>query len=347
MIRVLIVDDSAVAREILKRGLSHCKGIEVVGTASDAYSARDKIVTLKPDVITLDVEMPRMNGIEFLKKLMPQYPLPVIIVSSLARTNAQLTLEALEAGAVDYILKPSSLYNLKPEEMISELEEKIRIAVDVDLSSWKRRKYRNSVRKRRVLRKREEDDVVIAIGASTGGTEALRRIITELPGDIPGVVVVQHMPPVFTRMFADNLNGKAAVTVKEAEDGDLILKGQVLIAPGGIHTEVVGTVGNCQIILKDYDKVSGHKPSVDVLFGSVAEHCCPGAIGIQLTGMGRDGVRGLLQMRENGARTLAQDEATSVVFGMPKEAFFSGAAEKLVPLGNIVDEICGLLEAME
>ncbi len=347
MIRVLIVDDSAVAREILKKGLSSIPGIEVVGTAIDAYSARDKIVALTPDVMTLDIEMPRLNGIDFLKKLMPQYPFPVIIVSSFARAQADLTLQALEAGAVDYVLKPSARYNYKPEEMIKELGEKIKMAAGVDVSKW--RHSSPSVKRSNTskISKHLYSGAVIAIGASTGGTEALRKIIMNLPGEIPGVVVVQHMPPVFTKMFADNLNGKALVEVREAVDGDRIQSGKVLIAPGGIHLEIEGREGDYRVVLRDSPKVSGHKPSIDVLFNSVAKFCGSHSVGIELTGMGRDGASGLLEMRKRGARTFAQDEASSVVFGMPKEAYAIGAAEKLVSIEQTVPALIKMLEDMK
>ncbi len=352
MVKVLIVDDSAVARGILQKGLSTIPGIEVVGTAGDAYSARDKIVSLAPDVMTLDIQMPRMNGIDFLKKLMPQYPLPVVIVSSLAESNAILTLAALEAGAVDYVLKPSSTYGVSTQEMIEELGKKVKMAGKVDVSGWK--KSTRTVRRRPALSRVQSSafstvpssKIIIAIGASTGGTEALRQIITELPPSIPGVIVVQHMPPVFTKLFADSLNGKTRVRVKEARERDRILPGQVLIAPGGVHLELEKTAGVCRVSLKDYEKVSGHKPSIDVLFNSVAHNCCPKAVGVELTGMGHDGAAGLLAMRQKGARTFAQDEKTSVVFGMPRIAYENGGAEKCVPLENIAGTLVKIVEEM-
>ena len=346
MIKVLVVDDSAVVRSILSKGLSSVRGIEVIGMAGDAYEARDKIVNLKPDVMTLDIQMPRLNGIEFLKKLMPQYPIPVIIVSSLARSNAGLTLKALELGAIDYVLKPSTQYNLKPEDMIRELSEKIKMAAKVDVSGWKKSGTVRRKQSTAMVNSIVNSGIVIAIGASTGGTEALRRIIANLPPWIPGIVVVQHMPPVFTRMFAESLNMKAEVVVKEAEEGERIVPGKVLIAPGDCHLEVTGTEGYCRTTLNVSDKVNGHMPSVDVLFNSVANNCCPRAVGIILTGMGRDGASGLLKMRQKGARTFAQDKTSSVVFGMPKEAYGNGGAEHLVPLENIVVSLVDILEEM-
>lgn len=343
MIKVLIVDDSAVAREILKKGLSAIPGISVVGTAKDAYTARDKIVKLEPDVMTLDIEMPKMNGIDFLAKLMPQYPLPVIIVSSMAESNAAATLRALEVGAVDYVLKPSAHFNFKLADMIVELGEKIKAAAKIDVSGLKNKRIKKTPKRVYSNTIKPDKNIIIVIGASTGGTDALRKVIMALPASIPGVVVVQHMPPVFTKLFADNLNEHATVTVKEAQDRDPVLPGQVLIAPGGIHTVLSGKPGTYKILLRNSDKVNGHKPSVDVLFHSAAVHCCPGAVGVVLTGMGHDGAKGLLEMRQAGARTFAQDEASSVVFGMPKEAFINGGAEKLVPLDRIVDVIMEML----
>lgn len=343
MVKVLIVDDSAVARDILKKGLSVIPDIAVVGTAEGAYVARDKIVELEPDVMTLDIEMPKMNGIDFLTKLMPQYPLPVIIVSSMAESNAAATLRAMEAGAVDYVLKPSVHFNFKLADMIVELGEKIKIAAKIDVSEWKNKRIEKTSNKVYSNTIKLNKNIVIVIGASTGGTDALRKVITALPASIPGIVVVQHMPPVFTKLFADKLNEIARVTVKEAQDGDPVLPGQVLIAPGGIHTVLSGKPGTYKVLLRNSDKVNGHKPSVDVLFHSAAVHCCPNALGVVLTGMGHDGAKGLLEMRQAGARTFAQDEASSVVFGMPKEAFINGGAEKLIPLDRSVDVIMKML----
>lgn len=346
-VRVLVVDDSALVREILSRGLAMDSRIEVVGTASDPYVARDKIVQLKPDVLTLDVEMPRMDGVDFLRRLMPQYPLPVLMVSALTQRGKQITLEALEAGAVDFVTKPSTDVARGLSTMIKELREKVKAIASVDVSHWKRDrskiKSRPKIASSRALA--ESTDKVIAIGASTGGTEALRRVLTELPGNTPGIVVVQHMPAGFTQMFADRLNDQCAMEVREAKTGDRVLAGRVLIAPGDYQLEVKRSGGIYQVNCRPGEKVCGHRPSVDVMFRSVAQFVGTNAVGVMLTGMGADGADAMVEMRKLGARTMAQDEASSVVFGMPKEAYVRGGAEKLVPLDNISDEILKLLSS--
>lgn len=338
-IRVLVVDDSALVRSILTKALSRDPEIEVVGAAPDVYVARDKIVLQKPHVVTLDVEMPRMDGVEFLKRLMPQYPIPVVMVSAMTAPGARVTLEALESGAVDFVLKPSSSFGNNLEDMIDELIDKIKAAAVVDVSRYKGRYHDRKLKKQSSGILSGSTDKVVAIGASTGGTVALRQIIEAFPSDLPGTVIVQHMPPKFTKMFADKLDEIADVEVKEAQDGDRILRGRVLIAPGGLQMEVVRSGGRYHVRIKEGEKVNGHAPSVDVLFKSVARHVGSNAVGAILTGMGRDGADGMLEMRKNGARTMAQDEASSVVFGMPKEAFANGGAEKLLPLDDIPKEI--------
>ncbi|MCG8570626.1 MAG: chemotaxis response regulator protein-glutamate methylesterase [Spirochaetes bacterium] len=347
-IKVLVIDDSAVVREILTKGLSRDSRIEVVGKAPDPYIARDKIVFLKPDVLTLDIEMPKMDGLEFLKKLMPQYPLPTIVVSSLTKHGSDLTLNALEAGAVDYVLKPDQKIGLGLNEMMKELIEKVKLAAAVDVSHYK--KNRKDLVKEHVVTSKVlkgTTDKVIAIGASTGGTVALRKLISAFPANMPGIVIVQHMPPVFTKHFADSLNKISKMEVKEAENGDRVIAGRVLIAPGDYHMSVYRSGGNYIVKCKSGEKVNGHCPSVDVLFNSVAENVGSNALGLILTGMGRDGAAGLLKMRNSGARTLAQDEASSVVFGMPKEAFQCGGAEKLVPLNQAGNELIELISMIE
>ncbi|MGA2143266.1 MAG: chemotaxis response regulator protein-glutamate methylesterase [Brevinematales bacterium] len=342
-IRVLIVDDSALVRDILDKGLSADPDIEVVGKAMDVYAARDKIVYMKPDVITLDVEMPRMDGVEFLKRLMPQYPLPVVMVSSMTKEGSRVTLDALEAGAVDFVLKPSINIGIGLKEMINELAEKIKIASTVDVSKWKEvsiEEYTSS-KYQKVLE--GSTDKVIGIGASTGGTVALTKIINAFPTNIPGTVVVQHMPPGFTRLFAESLNKSSKVEVAEAKDGDRIIAGRVLIAPGGYQLNVRRSGGQYRVHCYEAEKVNGHAPSVDVLFYSIAGSVGANAIGVILTGMGRDGADGMLAMRKTGARTIAQDEASSVVYGMPKEAFKNGGAEKQVNLSAIPSSIYDLL----
>ena len=343
-IKVLIVDDSALVRSLLEKGLSKDPGIEVVGKANDVYVARDKIVMLKPDVLTLDVEMPRMDGIEFLKRLMPQHPLPVVMVSSLTQSGASVTLRALEAGAIDFVPKPSVNLSSGLDEMLDDLIEKIKIAAKVDVKHWKEKqidlKKKIDNKKHKILE--GSTDKVVAIGASTGGTVALTQILREFPADMPGTVIVQHMPPVFTRMFAETLTRETKLYVKEAEDGDRIIRGRVLIAPGDRHMEVRRSGGQYLVHIFDGEKVNGHRPSVGVLFNSVADQVGSNAIGLILTGMGQDGALEMKKMREAGAPTIAQDEKTSVVYGMPKVAFECGGASEVRPL----DQICGRLVAL-
>ena len=344
-IKVLIVDDSALVREILSAGLSHDPELEVVGTAANPFIARDKIVQLKPDVLTLDVEMPKMDGVDFLRRLMPQYPLPVVMVSALTQRGAKITLEALEAGAIDFVTKPSSDVSRGLSAMIKELSQKIKEASTANLSMWKNRKqtFREKIKPISSTALAQSTDKVIAIGASTGGTEAIRRVIRMFPADMPGVVIVQHMPAGFTKHFADGLNGVCAMEVLEAKTGDRVMPGRVLIAPGGMHMTVRRSGGMYLTDCREGENVNGHCPSVDVLFDSVAKYVGRNAIGVVLTGMGGDGAGGLLEMRRAGARTLAQDEATSVVFGMPKVAFEKGGAEMLISLPLIPQAIMTLL----
>lgn len=344
-IRVLVIDDSALVRQILSQGLSLDPAIEVVGTAGDPYMARDKIVKLQPDVLTLDVEMPRMDGVDFLRRLMPQYPLPVVMVSSLTQKGKQITLDSLEAGAVDFVSKPTSDIARGLKDMLSELCAKIKLASTANVSHWKA--ARNAVPSQlKSLGKRalaESTDKVIAIGASTGGTEAIRKIIAQFPATMPGVVIVQHMPAGFTRLFAERLNQLCAMEVKEAASGDRIMPGRVLISPGGFHMRVVRSGGLYQVRCEQGAPVKGHCPSVDVMMHSVAQHVGANAIGVMLTGMGSDGAEGMKAMREAGASNLAQDEASCVVFGMPKVAYELGGAHSLVPLDSMAARIVDLL----
>ncbi|MFH1021270.1 MAG: chemotaxis response regulator protein-glutamate methylesterase [Pseudomonadota bacterium] len=344
-IRVLVVDDSSLVRTILSQGLAQDPGIEVVGTAPDPYVARDMIVELKPDVMTLDVEMPRMDGVEFLRRLMPQYPLPVVMVSALTQRGKQITLDALDAGAVDFVTKPSTDVARGLTAMLMELRTKVKIASTANVSHWKER--REALFAGKVLSAprslAESTDKIIAIGASTGGTEAIREVVTRYPVNTPGIVIVQHMPSGFTRMFADRLNELCAMQVKEAETGDRVMPGRILIAPGEKHMRVVRSGGIYEVECKAGEKVSGHCPSVDVLMHSVAQHAGRNAVGVMLTGMGRDGAEGMLAMRAAGARNLAQDERSCVVFGMPKEAFENGGAERLVPLEKIAEASLAML----
>ena len=355
-IRVLIVDDSAVARDLLERGLSLDPDIEVVGKAADVYAARDKIVFLKPDVITLDVEMPRMDGIEFLKRLMPQYPVAVVVVSAVTVEGSRRALEALDAGALEVVAKPSAGDRTALKSMLADLVEKVKSAAGADLSKLMKDAKPVSPASRLASTKtvhtasiassgapRTGTKRLIAIGASTGGTTALHRVIEAMPADVPPIVVVQHMPPVFTRMFAEALNRSSAVQVLEAEDGTPVRPGTVLIAQGDLHMRLAKRFGELVVVCDNGPKVSGHRPSVDVLFNSVAEVVGPEAIGVLLTGMGRDGADGMVAMARRGAHCLAQDEASSVVWGMPREAWEAGAAEKLVPLDEMTREILALV----
>jgi two-component system chemotaxis response regulator CheB len=343
-VRVLVVDDSALVRQLLSRGLAMDPDIEVVGSASDPYEARDKIVQLQPDVLTLDVEMPRMDGVDFLRRLMPQYPIPVLMVSSLTQRGKQITLEALDAGAVDFVAKPTSDVARGLTGMFQELRTKVKLTAKANVSHWKNRPMTRPDQTRSAPARAlaESTDKVIAIGASTGGTEAIRKMIAQFPATMPGVVIVQHMPAGFTKMFADRLNQLCPMEVKEAETGDRIMPGRVLIGPGGLHMQVVRSGGIYQVECKPGEPVSGHCPSVDVLMHSVARYVGANAIGVMLTGMGSDGADGMLAMRRAGARNLAQDEASSVVFGMPKVAFERGGAERLLPLEQMAPAVIEL-----
>ncbi|WP_319403330.1 chemotaxis response regulator protein-glutamate methylesterase [uncultured Anaeromusa sp.] len=345
-IRVLVVDDSALVRDILSRGLSQDPGIEVVGTATDPYMARDKILQLHPDVLTLDVEMPRMDGVAFLRRLMAQYPLPVIMVSALTERGGQITMEALEAGAIDFVNKPKADIARGLSAMMQELRAKVKMAAAANLDAWKRlAQQKKQLPAQRPVSGQEEralansTDKVIAIGASTGGTEAIRRIVKMLPPTMPGVVIVQHMPAGFTKSFASSLNDVALMEVMEAQGGERVMPGRVLLAPGGKHMRVRRSGGMYLVECYEGPNVSGHCPSVDVLFKSVSQQVGRNALGVILTGMGSDGADGMAEMRRAGGRTLAQNEASSVVFGMPRAAYENGGAECLVSLGDIPDTL--------
>ncbi len=347
-IRVIIVDDSALVRDILSAGLSRDPDIEVVGTAADPFEAGEKIPTLKPDVMTLDVEMPRMNGLEFLRRLMPQYPLPVVMVSALTEKGKQLTMDALALGAVDFVAKPKGDMASGMDLLLNELTMKVKIAAGAKLLRFKSRPGADTtvVEKPNVRRddikieQVEPSPQVVIIGASTGGTEAVREIVTRMPAKTPGVVVVQHMPGGFTRLFANRLDSETAMKAKEAEDGDKILTGRILIAPGGKQLRIRRDPGGIYAVsVTDEAPINGHAPSVDAAMFSAAKVVGRDAVGVILTGMGADGADALKAMRDTGARCLAQDEATSVVFGMPAEAFKRGGAERLVPIGEMARAI--------
>ena len=341
-IKVLVVDDSAIVRKIFTEELSGERGIEVVGTAPDPYVARDKIVRLKPDVVTLDIEMPRMDGITFLKKLMKYYPLPVIIVSSLTPKGGKLALEAIENGAVEVLPKPGGAYTVG--DMRQQLADKIRAAAKVYVS---RNRVDSAVERSPVRLPsralKETTNKVIAIGASTGGTEALKKVLLQFPRTIPGIAVVQHMPPYFTTAFAKRLNDLCAIDVKEASDGDAVLPGLALIAPGNYHMLLRRSGARYYVCVRDGPMVRNLRPSVDVLFESTAQYAGSNAVGVILTGMGADGARGMVKMRAAGARTIGQDEPSCVVYGMPKEAAQMGAVQKEVPLDRIAQEVMNVL----
>ncbi len=343
-IKILIVDDSAVARKVFSEELSKEPDMEVIGTAPDPIVARDKIVILKPDVVTLDIEMPRMDGLTFLKKLMRHFPLPVIIVSSLTPKGSQMAIEALESGAVEVLAKPGDAYSVV--EMSVQLKEKIRAAARIDVSRLALTPSVSSPHACPVPNTaplKETTQKVIAIGTSTGGTEALKEVLSKMPLNIPGIVIVQHMPAHFTAAFAERLNKICPIEVKEAQDGDPVLTGRALIAPGNSHMLLRRNGAHYGINLKDGPLVHHHRPSVDVLFNSVAQNAGMNAVGVLLTGMGADGAQGMLKMKQAGAKTIVQDEATCVVFGMPKEAINMNAVDCVAPLHRIPLEICQLL----
>lgn len=335
-IRVLVVDDSVMFRSLLVQSLDSDPHIQVVGQAANPYEARDAIIKCKPDVMTLDIEMPRMSGIDFLRKLMPQYPLPVVVMSSLD----DKVFDALEAGAVDFVAKPSNLNRQQLAEFLkTEFVTKVKIASTAKVGSHKIAEARPSSSSISSA----ASGRLIAIGASTGGTEAIYEVVRQFRRDIPGVVVVQHMPPGFTKMYADRLNNQCQVAVKEAETGDKVVPGQVLIAPGDRQMRLVKIGGVYQVECRGTERVTGHCPSVNVLFSSVAKVAGKQAIGVILTGMGGDGAQGLLEMRNAGAQTVGQDEASCVVYGMPKVAYDMGAVQYQMSLTAVAGKVYSLL----
>jgi two-component system chemotaxis response regulator CheB len=350
-IRVLVIDDSASVRQTMTAILQEDPEIEVIGAAPDPFSAARRIQDEVPDVITLDVEMPRMDGITFLRKLMTQCPVPVVMCSSLTEEGSETLLQALEAGAVDVILKPRIGVADHLVEQHFQIRETVKAAAKARVG---RRRPADPASPGGPQKKLTADvvlpppsgramsrttEMVVCMGASTGGTEALREVLEALPANAPGIVVVQHMPENFTRAFANRLNTLCEVDVKEAADGDPVLRGHVLIAPGGRHMMLERQGARYHVSVRDGPLVSRHRPSVDVLFRSAARNAGANAVGIIMTGMGDDGARGLLEMKQAGARTFAQDETTSVVFGMPKEAIARGAAEHVVPLHKIAGSL--------
>ena len=346
-IKVLIVDDSAVVRNTLTEILSSDPHIEVMATAGDPFIAADRIREKVPDVITLDVEMPRMDGVTFLQKIMSQHPIPVVICSSLTGEGAETTLKSLEYGAVEIITKP----RIGTKQFLEE--SRVRICDAVKAASLAHVKHiaptsckvepkltadaviAKSTSKAMV----QTTEKVVVVGASTGGTEALRKFLEAMPPDAPGIVIVQHMPENFTKAFANRLNNLCMVTVKEAADNDTVIRGQALIAPGNRHTLLKRSGARYYVEIKDGPLVSRHRPSVDVLFRSAARYAGKNAVGVIMTGMGDDGARGMLEMKEAGAYNISQDEATSVVFGMPHEAIKRGGVNKILPLDRIASAV--------
>lgn len=349
-VKVLVVDDSAVVRSALLKKLDNIKGIEVVGTAIDPYMAREKIVKLKPDVLTLDIEMPRMDGLTFLEKLMNYYPLPVIILSSLAPEGSASYFKALELGALEVISKPDSAFGQSINQQITLIAEKIKAAAKTNMTA--RRKiasaFKSTIKKSdyRGSAMVETTDKIVAVGASTGGTQTFRAIVSSLPSNCPPMVVVQHMPPMFTKSYAKGLNEAGQMDVKEAEEGDWLRPGLILIAPGNYHIQLQRTGARYYVTLNQRPQVFHVRPSVDVLFMSVAEYAGNNAVGVLLTGMGSDGAKGLLEMKKNGAKTIIQDEKTSIVYGMPKVAYDMGACSKTTPLDDIPSEILKMAGAI-
>ncbi len=335
-IKVLIVDDSAIVRRILSEAVSSEPDMEVVGTAPDPYVARDKILALNPDVLTLDIEMPRMDGLTFLKKLMHFHPMPAVVISSLAQPSCRAAIQALEFGAVEVLAKPGGPYSVG--ELRTTLAGQIRAAASARL----RPRATACAPPPRILpvpASPPDRATVLAIGASTGGTEAIASILSRLPAGAPGIVIAQHIPPSFSTAFANRLNELSPLSVKEAQDGDVLAPGRVLVAPGDFHMLLRKASGGYAVQVKTGPRVCYQRPSVDVLFLSVAAAAGPHAIGVLLTGMGSDGAAGLLEMRKAGAATIAQDEASCVVFGMPREAIALGAAERIVALDQIPEAL--------
>lgn len=340
-LKVLIVDDSAVMRQTLAHILSQDPDIEVMATAADPFIAVSKIADEIPDVITLDVEMPRMDGLTFLRKLMSQHPIPVVVISSLTAKGTESAILAMEYGAVSVLKKPDSYNNLK-DEVAQTIVEAVKSACKAKIRRRSLQEVKNNeVKVKQPFRESmaQTTDKVIAVGASTGGTEAILDFLKAMPIDSYGIVVVQHMPEVFTRSFAERLNTICDLTVKEAAQGDSVIRGRVLIAPGNKHMELRRSGARYYVELSDHDPVNRHRPSVEVLFKSVAKYAGQNAVGIIMTGMGADGAAGLLEMKNGGAETIAQNEESCVVFGMPKEAIKLGAANKILPLNMIANHV--------
>jgi len=353
-IKVLIIDDSALVRKLLQEELGKDRQIEVVATAPDPYIGRDKIVQLEPDVLLLDIEMPKMDGLTFLEILMKHHPLPVIIVSSLGKKGSEVALKAVELGAVEVVAKPGASYTVK--DMSAQLIEKIKAVYRIkkfrapsnrppeDISNMKTSPTTQIEAPTAMLKTTQK---IIAIGASTGGTEAIKEILTKLPPDMPPIVIVQHMPEYFTKAFAQRLDSLCALTVREAQDRELLSMGKVLIAPGNKHMVLKRSGAVYYVEIKEGPLVFHQRPSVEVLFSSVARYAGANAVGVILTGMGKDGAKGLLEMRQAGAVTIAQDEESCIVYGMPKEAVRLGAVEEVLTLKSISRRIVKAIDSQE
>lgn len=343
-VRVLVVDDSAVIRQLLTALLSEDPEIEVVGSAPDPYVARDRIKALNPDVITLDVEMPHMNGVEFLKKIMALRPMPVVMISTLTQAGAEITLEALEIGAVDFVPKPTHNVAAELAKIQAELQTKVKAAARSRVTARHIARAATRPPVQRTITNHVRERIVL-IGASTGGVEALKEVLMGLPANCPPVLITQHMPERFTAAFAERLNRECPMTVSEAKHNELVEAGHVYIAPGSHHLELIRHQGKYMTSLHDGPTVSGHRPSVDVLFRSGAKVAGAAAVGVILTGMGKDGAEGMLEMRNAGASTLGQDEASSLIYGMPRVAFERGAVMRQRPLSHIADAIVDAAQA--
>jgi two-component system, chemotaxis family, protein-glutamate methylesterase/glutaminase len=343
-IRVLVVDDSALIREVLTRTLGRDGDIEVIGVASDPIEAREKIKSLNPDVVTLDIEMPNMNGLAFLDKLMRLRPLPVVMVSTLTTKGANETLLALELGAVDFVAKPSADLSGGIEAFGLDLREKVRAASHSRVAALSQQRAPSA----KVVSVRGPDGALIAIGASTGGVDAVRAVLAPLPTDGPPIVVAQHMPPGFTKRFAARLDELCEVSVTEAEDRMPLLRGHAYVAPGDKHLRIErGSRGSFRARLGDDGAISGHRPSVDALFQSVALAAGPTAIGVILTGMGRDGATGLKRMRDAGAYTIGQSQASALVYGMPRVAFEEDAVMEQAAVEAIPGRLAAVLGRLQ
>ncbi|MEA1050081.1 chemotaxis response regulator protein-glutamate methylesterase [Lamprobacter modestohalophilus] len=341
-IKVLCVDDSALIRDLLTEIINSQPDMQVVAVASDPIMARDLIKRYNPDVLTLDVEMPRMDGLDFLERLMRLRPMPVLMVSSLTQSGSEVTLRALELGALDFVAKPSIGIRRGMIDYTEEIAEKIRAAAH---SRPRRAPHRRDPPPTRLKAPMISSEKLLIIGASTGGTEAIRQVLEPLPASSPGILITQHMPGGFTRSFADRLDRLSQVSVKEAEEGERVLPGHAYIAPGDQHLKLARSGANYVVKLDDGPPVNRHRPSVDVLFHSAAEYAGRNAIGVILTGMGKDGAAGLLEMRNAGAPTIAQDEASCVVFGMPREAIALGGACEIMALDEIPARMMALAAA--